>query len=143
MTDYVDPTRAQFDAFKSLDRDQPIEMLNLVRFKDKATYPDGHALAGQSLTGAQAYANYGRETASILSGVGGSIVWRAGFETVLIGPEDERWDAMFVARYPTAHAFLAMISDPEYQKHVVHRQAAVATSRLIRTSPSPITDAFA
>lgn len=143
MSRFVDPTRTQFDAFKDLDRDHPIEMLNLVRFRAVADYPEGHALAGSGLSGADAYANYGRETAPILAGVGGSIVWRAGYQTTLIGPEDEKWDAMFVARYPTAHAFLAMISDPEYQKHVVHRQAAVETSRLIRTQPAPATDKFA
>ena len=34
MTDeaYIDPTRAAFDLFKSLPRDHPVEMLNLVAF---------------------------------------------------------------------------------------------------------------
>ena len=49
---------------------------------------------------------------------------------------DEVWDEVFVARYPDAHGFLAMVTNPDYQKAVVHRQAAVATSRLIRTHPS-------
>ena len=131
---HLDPTRAQFEAFKGLNRDASIEMLNLVRFRDVAEYPEDHALSGNNLSGAEAYANYGNETAHILERVGGSILWRCGFETVLIGPEDEQWDAMFIARYPTAHAFLAMVTAPDYQLAVVHRQAAVATSRLIRTS---------
>lgn len=136
MTDtFIDPTRAQFDAFKGLNRDHPIEMLNLVRFNELAAYPKDHILATKGLSGADAYANYGRETGPILKRVGGSILWRGGFETVLIGPEGEAWDACFIARYPTAHAFLAMVSDPEYQKAVIHRQAAVLTSRLIRTAP--------
>lgn len=139
---HIDPTRPQFEAFKDLDRNQPIEMLNLVRFRDLANYPGDHVLARDGLTGAQAYANYGKHTAAILQKVGGSIIWRAGFETTLIGPKDEAWDAMFIARYPTAHAFLAMVSDPDYQIAVVHRQAAVATSRLIRTAPSKIAAHF-
>ena len=132
---FVDPTRAQFDVFKGLDRDHPIEMLNLVRFREKAAYPDGHALAGAGLSGAEAYANYGKDTAHILEKVGGSILWRGRFETVLIGPDDEHWDAAFIARYPTAGAFMAMVTDPEYRVAVVHRQAAVFTSRLIRNAP--------
>lgn len=139
---YIDPDRAQFEAFKGLDRDHPIEMLNLVRFRSHAAYPDGHALAGAALNGAEAYANYGRESGPVLEKVGGHILWRGGFETVLIGPSDEAWDAVFIARYPTAHAFLAMISDPDYQKAVVHRQAAVDTSRLIRCKPSETGDVF-
>ena len=30
---------------------------------------------------------------------------------------------------------MAMVTNPEYQKAVVHRQAAVQTSRLIRNKP--------
>jgi len=136
MSQFIDPERAQFEAFKALDRDQPIEMLNLVKFRQKATYPAEHALAGADLTGAQAYANYGRDTGPITARLGASIVWRGSWQTTLIGPADEVWDEMFIARYPTAHAFLEMVTDPDYHKAVVHRQAAVETSRLIRTSPA-------
>ena len=136
MSQFIDPERAQFEAFKALDRDQPIEMLNLVKFRQKATYPAEHALAGADLTGAQAYANYGRDTGPIIARLGASIVWRGSWQTTLIGPTDEVWDEMFIARYPTAHAFLEMVTDPDYHKAVVHRQAAVETSRLIRTSPA-------
>ncbi|MFC6759102.1 DUF1330 domain-containing protein [Sulfitobacter porphyrae] len=61
----------------------------------------------------------------------------------LIGPQDENWDAMFIAAYPNAHAFLAMVSDPEYQRAVIHRQAAVRSSRLIRSTPLATRDGFA
>ena len=43
---YVDPTRAAFDLFKSLPRDTSINMLNLVRFRDLAAYPEGHEHVG-------------------------------------------------------------------------------------------------
>lgn len=135
MSGHLDPNRDQFDAFKALERGHPIEMLNLVKFRGIATYPAGHALADNGLTGAEAYKNYGRDTGPIFANLGGQIIWRGGFETTLIGPTDEAWDEVFVARYPDAHAFLAMVSNPDYQKAVVHRQAAVATSRLIRTKP--------
>ncbi|ANP38741.1 hypothetical protein JL2886_03872 [Phaeobacter gallaeciensis] len=136
MSHYIDPDRAQFEAFKGLDRDQPIEMLNLVKLRDTAAYPEDHALAGTGLTGAEAYKNYGRETAPIIARLGAGIVWRGNWQATLIGPGDEVWDEMFIARYPTAHAFLEMVTDPDYRKAVVHRQAAVETSRLIRTSPA-------
>lgn len=133
---HVDPTRAQFDAFKSLPRDHPIEMLNLVRLRTRATYPGGHVFSTQNRTGAEAYADYGRETAPILARLGGAILWRGRFQATLIGPEAERWDHAFIARYPDAHAFLAMVTDPDYRRAVVHRQAAVRTSRLIRCAPA-------
>ena len=127
MSNYIDPERDQFDAFKALPRDKPVMMLNLVRFRDRAAYDDD-----REATGAQAYAAYGRETSPVFSRVGGSIVWRGAPELMLIGPPEKRWDLAFVARYPTAGAFLDMVTDPGYQAAVKHRQAAVMDSRLIR-----------
>lgn len=136
MTDsHVDPERAQFDAFKALPRDTKIHMLNLVRFRDKAAYPDDHPLADQGLSGAEAYANYGKDSGAVFQRVGGGIVWRGSMEAMLIGPDGEKWDAMFVAEYPNSGAFMEMVTDPVYRLAVVHRQAAVETSRLIRTAP--------
>ena len=132
---HIDPERAQFDAFKALPRDTKIHMLNLVRFKDNATYPADHPLAGRDLSGAEAYANYGQDSGAVFQRVGGSIVWRGSMEAMLIGPEGEKWDAMFVAEYPNSGAFMEMVTDPVYRQAVVHRQAAVETSRLIRTAP--------
>ncbi|WP_170417860.1 DUF1330 domain-containing protein [Ruegeria arenilitoris] len=142
MTGHIDPDRAQFEAFKALDRDHPIEMLNLVRFRAKAVYPAGHDLAGAGLSGAEAYRRYGAETAPIIARLGASIIWRGTFQTTLIGPQGEAWDEMFIARYPSAHAFLEMVTDPAYRAAVIHRQAAVADSRLIRTAPSPTGASF-
>jgi len=139
MSDHhIDPERAQFDAFKALPRDTKIHMLNLVRFKDKATYPADHPLAGAGLSGAEAYANYGTDSGAVFQRVGGSIVWRGSMEAMLIGPDGEKWDAMFVAEYPNSGAFMEMVTDPVYRQAVVHRQAAVETSRLIRTAPGLI-----
>ncbi|SKB58063.1 DUF1330 domain-containing protein [Sphingopyxis flava] len=136
MTDHhVDPERAQFDAFKALPRDTLIHMLNLVRFREQAAYPAGHALAGQDLTGAEAYRHYGAESGAVFQRVGGRIVWRGTMEAMVIGPDGERWDAVFIAEYPTSSAFMEMVTDPVYREAVIHRQAAVETSRLIRLSP--------
>ncbi|MEM8754163.1 MAG: DUF1330 domain-containing protein [Pseudomonadota bacterium] len=128
----VDPTRAQFEAFKALPRDTPINMLNLVRLRDEAAYEDG-----RKATGAEAYAAYGRESAPIFEGVGGSMLWRGRPEAVLIGPADEAWHVAFIARYPDAAAFLSMVTNPDYQAIVFHRQAAVDDSRLIRLADLP------
>lgn len=134
---HIDPTRPQFDAFKSLPRDSRIDMLNLVRLRDRAAYADGRAA-----TGAEAYAAYGRESAPVFQRVGGTILWRGQPETLLIGPEDEAWDIAFIARYPSGAAFLEMVTDPAYQAAVHHRQAAVADSRLIRLAAQPGADRF-
>lgn len=132
---HVDPTRAAFDAFKALPRDVPINMLNLIRYRDVAAYPDGHEHAAKGWSGERAYQEYGKTSGPIFSRVGGHIIWRGAFQTVLTGPADEHWDAAFIAFYPNAGAFLEMVTDPEYRLAVVNRQAAVATSRLVRFAP--------
>jgi uncharacterized protein (DUF1330 family) len=134
---YMDPTRASFDAFKALPRDTPIHMLNLLRFRPLAEYPAGHSHAGRGLTGARAYDEYGRASQPIFAAVGGSITWRGRMECMVTGPQDKQWDLAFIAAYPNAAAFLAMITNPAYKLAVVHRQAAVLTSRLIRFAPLP------
>ncbi len=131
MTDFIDPTRERFAVFRAADRPCPIQMLNLVRFRDRAAYPDG-----REATGAEAYAAYGRDSRTVFERVGGRIVWRGRFELTLIGPEDERWDACFIAEYPTVAAFVEMMRDPVYREAVKHRQAAALTSRLIRLAPA-------
>ncbi len=128
MSNYVDPERDQFEAFKALPRDKPVMMLNMLLFRDKAEYEDG-----REATGAEAYAAYGEASAPVFKRVGGEIIWRGVPEVMLIGPFEKHWDLMFIARYPTAAAFLEMVTDPEYQQAVKHRQAAVRDSRLIRT----------
>ena len=121
---------AAFRAFRDMPRKGPIHMLNLVRLRDHAAYEDGRAA-----TGREAYAAYGRESGPVFARVGGRIAWRGTMEFMLIGPEDERWDIAFVAEYPDAEAFAEMLKDPVYRAAMVHRQAAVETSRLIRTKP--------
>lgn len=133
---FVDPTREAFAAFKALPRDTPIHMLNLLRFRSQAAYPEDHSHASRGLTGAQAYAEYGRSSAAVFTRVGGSIIWRGRMEAMVIGPPEQRWDAAFIAMYPDASSFLAMVTDPEYRLAVVHRQAAVLTSRLVRFAPA-------
>jgi uncharacterized protein (DUF1330 family) len=138
MTGHVDPSKEAFAAFRALPRQGPIHMLNLVRLRAAALYPDG-----RPATGAQAYAAYGRESAPVFARLGGRIVWRGSFEHLLIGPVQERWDLCFIAEYPSADAFVAMIRDPVYREAVKHRQAAVEDSRLVRLEPLPVGGTFA
>src|SRR5215468_883739 len=135
MSGSIDPTRAQFDAFKTLPRDTPIHMLNLIRLRERAEYPPDHPNHARAMSGLEAYREYGRTTAALFGSLGGKIVWAGRPEVVLTGPAEERWDIAFIAAYPSAAAFLAMVTNPEYRKHVKHRQAAVLDSRLVRMVP--------
>lgn len=135
--DYTNASKEEFNAFLKMERDGPIQMLNLVQLRKKAIYEDG-----RDATGAEAYEAYGRETAPCLKAVGGKIVWSGRFEMMLIGPKDEQWDKCFIAQYPSVSAFIQMMKDPAYKQSVAHRQAAVKTSRLVRFMPLDTGDSF-
>lgn len=130
MPDYIDPTKAQFAAFRELGGEGAIHMLNLIRLRDRAVYEDGRDASGR-----EAYQAYGRATADVFTRVGGKQFWIGTPELTVIGPSDEHWDIIFIAEYPNPAAFVEMLRDPHYREAVKHRQAAVADSRLIRLRP--------
>jgi uncharacterized protein (DUF1330 family) len=140
MDAHIDPDRQAWEVFKSLPRDTPIHMLNLIRLKPKAEYPQGHPDHGKDLTGLDAYRAYGRTTRPIFNRLGGRQVWAGRPEVMVTGPE--AWDIAFIAEYPSADVFIAMVRDPEYREHVQHRTAGVADSRLLRLAPLEPGDGF-
>lgn len=134
-TGSIDPTREQFKAFMLQPQNTPIHMLNLIRLRALAAYPEGHPNHGKGMTGLEAYREYGRTSQPVFKRVGGKQVWAGRPEAILTGPLSERWDLAFIAEYPSSLAFAEMIRDPDYKEHVKHRQAAVEDSRLIRFLP--------
>jgi hypothetical protein len=132
MSCYVDPDRENWQRFKDLPRDRPIHMLNLIKFRDLAEYPQGHPNHGKGLSGAEAYAIYRKGFQSLMVDDGAAMVWEAPLECVVTGPEGE-WDEAFVMGYPDSGTFMAMVRNEAYIRDVVpHRTAAVKDSRLIR-----------
>jgi uncharacterized protein (DUF1330 family) len=132
---YIDPDRQAWEIFKNLPKDEPIQMLNLVKLKPMAEYPEGHPDHGKGLTGMDAYRAYGRTTAPIFARLGGRQIWAGKPQVMVTGPQDEAWDLAFIAEYPSSEAFIAMVRDPEYRQLVAHRTAGVENSRLLRLAP--------
>lgn len=124
-------------AFRADSRPGPIHMLNLIRLRDTAEYPDGrHA------TGLEAYAEYSRLSAAAAQANGMRIVWRGRFEMMVVGPETECWDICFVAEYPSVDAFVNLMRHPDYRAAMAHRQAGVIDSRLVRLGAAPLGQTF-
>ena len=139
---YIDPDREAWALFKALPVGQTINMLNLVRLKLKADYPADHPGHGKDLSGLDAYRAYGRTTAHIFARVGGRQVWVGRPRAMVTGPQAEALDLAFIAEYPDAEAFIAMVRDPEYRELVKHRTAGVADSRLLCLNPAAPGEGF-
>ena len=119
----VFPNREQIEGFMAPGQDGPIYMLNLLKFKEKAEYPDGR---DTDLTGAEAYAVYSAEVAGHLATVGGRPMFAAKVERLMLGEVEELWDTAAIAMYPSRKAMMEMLSSPDYQASAVHRTAGLA-----------------
>ncbi len=119
------PTASQVERLAAVESDQPVIMLNLLRFKERADGID------EGVSGREAYARYGQQTAPFLAAVGGRVLSAVQAQQVVIGPEEDEWDVALLVEYPSREAFLRMASNPDYLAVHAHREAALEDSRLI------------
>ena len=115
----------------ALGDDDPILMVNLLKFKDKAEYEDGRAT---NLTGREAYEIYATETREHLANVGAELILGGEVNGLLLGEVEELWDAFGVARYPSRKAMIAMARNPAYIESEKHRAAGLAGQLNIEVS---------
>ena len=104
---------------------------NLLKFKEKAEYPDKRQT---DLTGKEAYAIYGKEVVGHLEKVGGKPIFGANVERLMLGEVEDLWDQVAVAMYPSRKAMLKMITDPDYIESAQHRVAGLEGQLNIETS---------
>jgi uncharacterized protein (DUF1330 family) len=115
----------------ALGDDDPILMVNLLKFKDKAEYEDGRAT---NLTGREAYEIYVTETREHLANVGAELILGGEVNGLLLGEVEELWDAFGIARYPSRKAMIAMARNPAYIESEKHRAAGLAGQLNIEVS---------
>ena len=115
----------------ALGDDDPILMVNLLKFKDKAEYEDGRAT---NLTGREAYEIYVTETREHLANVGAELILGGEVNGLLLGDVEGLWDAFGVARYPSRKAMIAMARNPAYIESEKHRAAGLAGQLNIEVS---------
>jgi uncharacterized protein (DUF1330 family) len=128
---FVEPTQVNGAALVARGIEGPVEMLNLLRFRDVADYSRSPELApDEPISGEAAYALYSAATLPHVAAAGAEVTWVADGAGPLIGPSDERWDRVLVVRYPDVATFLSMTTNEEYLATVGHRTAALEDSRL-------------
>ena len=127
----VYPNQDQIRGFAEPGPEGPIYMLNLLKFKDKAEYPDGRE---SNLTGEQAYAIYAAQVSRLLAEFGGGVLFGASVERLVLGEVEELWDKVAIAMYPSRAAMLAMMQSPKMQEIAVHRAAGLAGQLNIETT---------
>ncbi len=128
MENVLQPTGDQVRAFRDRQTGDPIAMLNLLKFREKAVYEDGRP---SGLSGREAYGLYGKAFKEIMSPRGVTILYSGDVRGALIGMGDDLWDAVAIIQYPSTRIMLDMLRNEEYQMAQQHRAAGLEGQLLI------------
>ena len=126
----VMPNEKQMEEFLEEGHDEPIFMVNLLKFKDRAEYPDKRE---SNLSGKEAYAIYSKEVVGHLEKVGGKPIFGSEVTRLMLGEVEDLWDQVAIAMYPNRKAMLKMITDPDYMESAKHRAAGLKGQLNIET----------
>jgi len=118
----------------------PVMMVNLLKFREKASYPDGR---DPDLPGRQAYERYATAMKVLVEESGGRFVFGAQVEGLLLGAVESLWDAVGIVEYPSAAALIQIASTPRFQEIEVHRVAGLEGQLNLTTRASPLGEADA
>ncbi|MBB2993071.1 uncharacterized protein (DUF1330 family) [Mycolicibacterium iranicum] len=115
--------RSMLQDFLAQGADEPVVMLNLVRFAPG---------------GAARYQEYFEHFSA--SGVseryGVTVVYGGAGHDSLVSPREGDWDMVVLVRYPSRRHFVDMVNDPDYQSFEHLRAEAVAEAVLQPTTPA-------
>jgi len=127
MAIYPTPDRIK----KLLDNpsDEPFVMVNLLRFKAKASAPD------EGMSGAEAYMLYGQRMRGIVERHGGRFLWMGRVDAIVIEDGAQSYDAIALVEYPSRKAFVQIATSAEVNEIGVHRAAGLESQWLIATTP--------
>ncbi len=141
---YITPAPENLGAFVQRGVAGAVTMLNLMRFRDVADYSSAATgEKGDQPSGSGAYSRYISETTQLIEDAGGEVILSGEGGNFLIGPTDEKWDAVLVIRFPTVAAFVGFTSTQEYQNAAIHRSAALEDSRILPIEERTVEELFA
>ena len=122
-----------YDTFKGQGK---IVMLNLLKYKPMADYT-GIAISNiqKDKTGKETYQYYKKQVEKIFEKTkAGKILYYGESQDFLVGPQDEKWDAIILVEYASIDVFVDFVKSEAYQKVTGHRKASLEDSRLLPAS---------
>lgn len=131
----VEYSKAAFDAVSAtIGDDEPVYMVNLVRYRAEADYGGRPDLPPYS--GKEAY--FGRYAPAFRAAAAGedySVFWAGDVRGVLAAPPGEAWDNVVIVRYSSFAALRRILESANYETEAApHRRAALADWRFMVTT---------
>jgi hypothetical protein len=116
-------------AAATLSAEQPVVMLNLLRYRDQAAYDDPTA---KPQTGQQAFEAYIQAFLQYNDPAEFTIVFQGAAQAQLAGLPGEHWDAVALVEYRNLGVFRRWVESDFYTSQVAPiRRAALADCRLV------------
>ena len=123
----INPTGSGLKKFLEAAPEEPVVMLNLLRFKE-----DG---------GRESYEKYLAMFGRYAADVGAEVLYYGDGDAALVAESGQDWDAVLVVRYPTRRSFSEMVRNPAYQEGTHLRDDALVEAVLQPTVPHPMPSA--
>jgi len=127
----VYPTKQQLETLLAGPEAGPVVMLNLLRFRERATAPD------EGVSGAEAYQRYGAAMRKLVEARGGRFLWMGRIDGQVIGEGAEGFHVAALMEYPSRKAFVEIATSSEVAAIGVHRAAGLEGQWLLATTSRP------
>ena len=123
------PNKEQMEELMKGPPDQPVVMVNLLKFKDRADASEGDA------SGQEAYGRYGEEMRKFVESQGGRFIWAGRVDSKVIGEDgDPEFDVVALVEYPSRAKFIEIVSSDHVREIGQHRTAGLEMQWLIATT---------
>lgn len=139
----ANPAAAAARRFTEADPQTGFAMMNLNIFYEQARYAAAanDAAAAPPISGAAAYARYGRVAMRHVGRRGGRPLWGGEPDAVVQGaaehPLNRPWQQYVLVHYPSRRHIRDMVADDSYRRALPHREAGLARAALMPTTPWP------
>lgn len=119
----INPTGKGLKTFLESAPEEPVVMLNLLRFREG---------------GRESYEKYLAMFGRYAAEVGAEVLYYGDGDTALVAEPGQDWDAVLLVRYPSRRAFSDMVRNPAYQEGTHLRDEALLEAVLQPTSSRPL-----
>jgi uncharacterized protein (DUF1330 family) len=123
------PDKDRIEKMMQGPADQPVVMVNLLKFKERADASEGDA------TGQVAYGRYAEQMQKVVESQGGRFIWAGRVDSQVIGEDgDPEFDVVALVEYPSRQKFIEIASSQKVSEIGEHRSAGLEMQWLIATT---------
>ena len=127
------PNKEQIEELIKGPADQPVVMVNLLKFKKRADESEGDA------SGQVAYGRYAEQMRKVVESQGGRFIWAGRVDSKVIGEDgDPEFDVVALVEYPSRQKFLEIVGSQKVREIGEHRSAGLEMQWLIATTQAGI-----